>query len=161
MEGEELKGRLQLAKTIPMRLLLACFVLAVQFPNRACAQFSDPRSYENTPVGTNQAELSYTYVRANTSLDTSLVIAGAKLRVNQGIINYTRYFGFLHRLMWVEAGVPVAGLSGSISGTNIQGSVTGTGDSSYALAMLLKGGPALTAAQFEQHTSTTTLGLSL
>ena len=44
--------------------------------------------------------------------------------------------------MWVEAGVPVAGLSGSVSGTNIQGSVTGAGDSSYSLAMLLKG-PAL------------------
>src|SRR5215470_13321168 len=127
------------------RLLLPCLVLAVvHIPKQACAQFNDPRAYENTPVGTNQLELGYTYVHANASLDTSLVVAGAKLNVNQGIINYTRYFGFFHRLMWVEAGVPVAGLSGSISGTNIQGSTTGAGDSSYSVAMLLKGGPALT-----------------
>jgi hypothetical protein len=63
--------------------------------------------------------------------------------------------------MWVEAGVPVAGLSGSVSGTNIQGSVTGAGDSSYSLAMLLKGGPTLTVAQFEHYEPTTTLGVSL
>jgi hypothetical protein len=105
--------------------------------------------------------VSYTYVRTDTSLDTSLIIIGAKLNVNQGIIGYTRYFGFLHRLMWVEAGVPLAGLSGSISGTNIQGPVTGAGDSSDALAMLLAGGAALTVKQFENYQPTTTLGLSL
>jgi hypothetical protein len=147
---------------MPKRLLFACFSLAVlHFPNQACAQFSDPRIYQNSPTGINQLELSYTYVRTDTSLDTSLIITGAELNVNQGIIDYTRYFGFLHRLMWVEAGVPVAGLRGSISGTNIQGSVTGAGDSSYALAILLKGGPALTVKQFEHYKPTTTLGVGL
>src|SRR5262249_7863872 len=131
------------------RLLFACFALAVlHVPNQACAQFTDPRTYENTPIGINQLELSYAYVRANTSIDTSLIITGAKFTVNQGTIDYTRYFGLLDRLMWVEVGVPVAGLGGSISGTNIHGSVTGVGDSSYSLAMLLKGGPALSGAQF-------------
>ena len=144
------------------RLLFACFALAVlHVPNPACAQFTDPRTYENTPVGTNQLELSYAYVHANTSIDTSLVITGAQFNVNQGIIDYTRYFGCLHRLMWVEAGVPLAGLNGSISGTNIQGSVTGAGDTSYQLAMLLKGGPALSVTQFETYKPTTTLGISL
>src|SRR6516165_2234721 len=102
------------------RLLLTCLALAVlYFPNQAWAQFNDPRAYENTPVGTNQLELSYAYVHANASIDTSLVITGAQFNLNQGIIDYTRYFGFLRRLMWVEAGIPLAGLSGSISGTNI------------------------------------------
>ena len=144
------------------RLLFACLVVAVlYFPHKACAQFSDPRAYENTPVGTNQLELGYAYVHANTSIDTSLIITGAQFNLNQGIIDYTRYFGFLRRLMWVEAGVPVAGLGGSVSATNIHGSVTGAGDSSYSLAMLLKGGPALSVAQFEHYEPTTTLGLSL
>jgi len=35
------------------------------------------------------------------------------------------------------------------------------GDSSYSLAMLLKGGPALSVAQFEHYEPTTTLGASL
>ena len=143
-------------------LLSSCFALAVlHVPNQASAQFSDPRTYDNTPVGINQLELSYTYVHANASIDTSLIITGAKFNLNQGIIDYTRYFGFLHRLTWVEASVPVAGLGGSISGTNIHGSTTGAGDSSYELAMLVKGGPALSVTQFENYKPTTTLGVSL
>ena len=144
------------------RLLFAFLSVAVLLiPNRACAQFTDPRNYENTPVGINQLELSYGYVHANTSIDTSLVITGAKFDLSQGALAYTRYFGFLHRLMWVEAGIPIAGLGGTISGTNIQGSATGAGDSTYTLALLLKGGPALSMAQFDGYKPTTILGVSL
>jgi hypothetical protein len=143
-------------------LLFTCFALAVVYiADRACAQFTDARTYGNSPVGINQMELSYTYVHANASVDTSLVIAGAKLNLNQGIIDYRRYFGLLHRLAWVEVGVPVAGLSGSITGTTINGSVAGTGDSSYELAMLVKGGPALSVKAFENYKPITTLGVSL
>jgi len=138
--------------------LFACLALAVLYaPNQASAQFNDPRTYENTPVGTNQLELGYAYVHANASIDTSLIISGAQFNLNQGTIDYTHYFGFLHRLMWLEAGVPVAGLSGSISGTNINGSTTGAGDSSYSLAMLLKGGPALSVAQFARLAAARTI----
>jgi len=144
------------------RMFFPClFLIALHIPDRACGQFNDSRAYQNTPVGTNQLELGYAYEHANASLDTSLVVPGAKLNVNQGMIDYTRYFGFHHRLMWVEAGVPVAGLSGAISGTKIQGSTTGAGDSSYAFGMLLKGGKALTVEQFEYYQPTTTVGLSL
>jgi hypothetical protein len=76
-------------------LLSSCFALAVlHVPNQASAQFSDPRTYDNTPVGINQLELSYTYVHANASIDTSLIITGANFNLNQGIINYTRYLVF-------------------------------------------------------------------
>lgn len=143
------------------RLLLACLALAVHHvPHQARAQFTDAHSYDNTPVGINQLELSYAYVRSDTSIDTSLVITGAKLNLNQGTVGYTRYFGGFHRLMWVEASVPVGGLTGSITGTNIQGSITGAGDSSYQVAMLLKGGPALSVTQFENYKPTTILGAS-
>ncbi len=144
------------------RLLFACFALAaLPFPDAAYAQFTDAHAYDNTPVGTNQLELTYAYVRANASLDASLAIEGARLSLNQGIIDYTRYFGSFHRLMWAEAGVPIANLSGSITGTDISGSTTGTGDSSYQVGILLKGGPALSAAQFDEYKPTTTLGVSL
>jgi Putative MetA-pathway of phenol degradation len=143
------------------RLLLVCLAEVVLQVPQASAQFTDPHSYDNTPVGTNQIELGYAYVRSDTSIDTSLVITGAKLDLNQGTIAYTRYFGALHRLMWAEASVPVGNLSGSISGTSIQGSITGAGDSSYQVAMLLKGGPALSVAQFENYKPTTILGASV
>jgi len=142
--------------------LLACLAFAFLYtPHRASAQFTDARAYDNTPVGTNQLELSYAYVHANASLDPSLIIAGASLNVNQGIIDYTYYFGLFHRLAWVEAGVPLAGLSGSVAGTSVHGSTNGAGDSSYQLAILLKGGPALTVEQFENYKPVTSLGLSL
>jgi len=144
------------------RLLFAWFVLAIlHISDQACAQFTDARTYDNTPVGINQLELGYAYVHANASIDTSLVIAGANFNLNQGTIDYTRYLGWLHRLTWVGAALPIAGLSGSITGTNIQGSTIGVGDSSYEVAMLLKGGPALTMAQFESYKPTTSLGVRL
>jgi hypothetical protein len=143
------------------RLLLACFAVVVLHLPLAWAQFTDPHSYDNTPVGINQLEVSYTYVRSDSSIDTSLVITGAKLNLNQGIIDYTRYFGAFHRLLWAEATVPVGGLNGSISGTSIQGSITGAGDSSYQVAMLLKGGPALNVTQFEKYKPATIVGASL
>jgi len=143
-------------------LLFVCAALAVlHLPDQACAQFTDPGTYDNTPVGINQFELGYAYVHANAAIDPALIIAGANFDLNQGTIDYTRYFGLFHRLAWVNVGVPVAGLGGSISGTNIQASVTGAGDSSYQVAMLLKGGPALSVAQFENYQPTTTLGVSL
>ena len=62
----------------------------------------------------------------------------------------------------MNTGVPLAGLSGSVAGTNIRGSITGAADSSYQVAALLKGGPALTVAQFENYyRPTTVLGVSL
>lgn len=136
-------------------------VAALCFPDRAHSQFTDPRTYANTPVGVNQIELAYAYAHSNASIDTSLIIAGAKVNLNQGTIEYTRDFSFIHHLAWVEAGVPIAGLDGSVTGTNIQRSITSTGDSSYEIATLLKGGPALSVAQFGSYKPTTTVGVSL
>jgi hypothetical protein len=145
------------------RPLFAClFALTLlHFPDSAYGQFTDAHTYDNTPVGTNQIELGYARVRADASIDASLVVEGARLTLNQALIDYTRYFGLFHRLMWVEAGVPYANLSGTITGTDISGSTTGTGDSSYQVGILLKGGPALSAAQFDEYKPATRLGLSL
>jgi hypothetical protein len=144
------------------RLLFVCLTLVVlRTPDQVYAQFTDPHTYDNTPVGTNQIEFAYSYALANASIDNSLIVAGARFNLNQGTITYTRYFGLVHRLVWVEASIPLAGLNGSVSGTNIHGSATGTGDSSYAVAALLKGGPTLSVAQFADYKPFTTVGVSL
>lgn len=142
------------------RALILCFALAV-LHTHACAQFTDPRNYQNTPVGINQLELGYAYVRSNTSIDTSFIVSGAKFNLNQGLIDYTRYFSFLHRTAWAEASIPIANLNGAITDTDIAGSTTGAGDSGYTAAILLKGGPALTPEQFANAKTTTSIGLSL
>jgi outer membrane putative beta-barrel porin/alpha-amylase len=144
------------------QLLLVCLVVfVVRFPDQLRAQFTDPRTYGNTPMGVNQIELTYAYAHSNASIDTSLIVAGAEFNLNQGTMDYTRYFGLAHRLAWVEASIPFAGLDGSVTSTNIRGSSTGTGDSSYEFAVLLKGGPALSVAQFPSYKQTTTLAVSL
>jgi hypothetical protein len=43
----------------------------------ARTQFTDPRAYDNTPVGINQLELGYAYVSANASIDMTTPGAGA------------------------------------------------------------------------------------
>ena len=41
------------------RLLLVCLALTILcFPDQLYAQFTDPRAYDNTPVGVNQVEAS-------------------------------------------------------------------------------------------------------
>ena len=144
-------------------LLFVCgfALVTLSFPDRLNAQFAEAHHYDNAPVGVNQLELAYAYAHSNASIDTSLVVAGAKFNLNQGTITYTRYFGFVHRVAWIEASVPLAGLSGSVSGTDIHGSATGAGDSSYAVSALLKGGPALSVAQFADYKATTTVGVNL
>jgi hypothetical protein len=112
-------------------------------------------------VGTNQLSVGYGFARANSSIDTSLVVAGGRLDLNVGILDYTRSVSFFHHYAWVEASVPIAGLNGSVAGTVIQGSVTGTGDSSYVFGTLLKGGRALRPQEFPTYEPTTTFGVSV
>lgn len=142
-----------------LRTVFFVFAFLVGLP--CGAQFTDPRNYENTPVGVNQIELSYAYVRANASIDSSLVIEGARLNLNQGTITYTRYFGMFGHMAWVAPSIPLAGLDGSVTGTNVSGWVAGAGDTNYEFAILLKGGPALSPAEFERYKPTTTVGVSL
>jgi hypothetical protein len=143
-------------------LVFVCLVLAVlRSPDQARAQFTDPRQYDNTPVGVSQLELAYAYAHANASIDTSLIVAGAEFDLNQGTLKYTRYFSFFHRTAWVSASLPLAGLNGSVTGTNIHGSLTELGDSSYELSMLVMGGPALSVKQFAEFRPTTSIGVSL
>jgi hypothetical protein len=136
-------------------------VFAVLGSSALRAQFTDPRNYDNSPVGVNQLTIGYGFAHANASIDSSLIVQGAKLDLNAGILDYTRGIDFFHHYAWIEGSVPIAGLAGSLSGTTIQSSVTGTGDSSYTFGLLLKGGPALNPEDFSAYNPTTTLGMSV
>jgi Putative MetA-pathway of phenol degradation len=145
----------------PIRCFGGIGLVLLSFPGSLNAQFTDPRAYDSAAVGTNQLELGYVYARANASIDTSLVVGGAELNLNQGTIDYSRYFSLIHRVAWVEAILPFARLDGSVTGANIAGSTIGLGDSSYELSILLKGAPALSAAQFANYKPATIVGLSV
>ena len=131
------------------------------FPGVLCAQFTDPRTYTPGPVGVNDLEFDYTYARQNASIDTSLVVGSENLELNKGDLSYTHNFGLLGHFAWVNATVPYASLSGYVAESNISGSSTGLGDSSFELAGLLRGGEALSAAELARHERTTSVGVSL
>jgi hypothetical protein len=67
-------------------------------PSVVYGQFTDPRSYANFPVGLNQLELAYGVAHADASLDTSIVISGADLKLDAGALAYTRSFPIAHHL---------------------------------------------------------------
>lgn len=143
-------------------MLFVCLVLTIPCSfSPLYAQFTDPHAYDNTPTGLNELELVYAYAHSDTSIDSSIVISGAKLNLNQAAISYTHYFSFIHRLFWAKAGLPIGRLNGSVTGTKIQRSAAGMGDSSYEVGGLLKGGPALSVKEFASYKPTTVLGVSL
>lgn len=144
------------------RVFYALVVIAACCSSRALhAQFTDPRTYTVAPVGINQLELDYAHAHSDASVDTALEVVGAHFVLNEGTLSYTRNFSLLGHLAWVKPSVPFASVSGSVSGTNISGSRTGVGDSSLEFAALLKGGEALSAAEFATYTPTTTVGVSV
>jgi hypothetical protein len=56
---------------------MACATAALILVSRqACAQFTDPRNYQNAAVGANELKPNYAYVHADASIDTSLPIEG-------------------------------------------------------------------------------------
>jgi hypothetical protein len=112
-------------------------------------------------VDVNNLEFDYTYARQNASIDTSLVVGSENLELNKGDLSYTHNFGLLGHFAWVNATVPYASLSGYVAESNISGSSTGLGDSSFELAGLLRGGEALSAAELARHERTTSVGVSL
>lgn len=72
-------------------LVFVFMALAVlHIPEQLYAQFTDARYYDNTPVGVKQLELDYAYARTNSSIDTSLIVAGARLNLNQGKLRENR-----------------------------------------------------------------------
>ena len=145
-----------------IRLLSAvAAVTGLCLPRMSWAQFTDARNYAEGPVGLNSLEFTYAYVRGTASIDTALVVGSENLDLNKGTFSYTHNFSMLGRLAWVSANVPLASLTGTVTGTNASGSTSGIGDSSFELAMLLKGGPALSAAELASYERTMILGMSL
>jgi len=142
-------------------LAVAVSLAAVCTPRTVYAQFTDPRTYTNAPVDASQIEADYTYAHSDASIDTALVVSGASFDLNKATLAYTRTFGLLERMAWVKAAVPLASVKGSVAGTSFSRSVSGAGDASIEMAMLLRGGPALSATNFAAYQPTTTVALSL
>ena len=143
------------------RRLCALVGLAVGCPAALHAQFTDPRTYAVVPIGISQLEIDYIHAEADASIDTSLEVVGAHFEQNEAVLSLTHNFSMLSQLAWIKLGVPYATVSGSVAGTGISGSTTGAGDSSFQFTTLLKGGRALSAAEFAAYEPAPTVGLSL
>ena len=137
-------------------LMVGCGLLMT-----ARAQFTDPRTYTNGPVGLNDLEFDYYYAYANASVDTSLVVGTEDLHLHKGNFSYTHNFDVFGHFAWANASIPFASLSGAVNESGISSSASGAGDASVEFAGLLMGGEALGAEELATHTPTTSFGVSL
>lgn len=66
---------------------LSCLsVVFLCLSDQAWSQFTDAHNYDDSPIGVNDLQLAYGYARADSSIDTALDIAHAKLDLNEGTL---------------------------------------------------------------------------
>jgi hypothetical protein len=127
------------------------------------AQALEPRAYSPSPTGTNFFLVSYGRSTGGVLFDPSLPVTDVDARLNIGALAYGRTFGVFDHAASATLAVPyvVGEISGNVGETQRSISQSGMADTKLRLAMNIIGGPALTPAEFAQHTPQTTLGASL
>jgi hypothetical protein len=146
-----------------LALALSVGLALVTASASARAQEMEPRAYSNSPVGFNFLIASYVYSQGGLSLDPSLPVQDAKLRIHSGI------FVYAHALdLWGNSGkfdvvVPYSELSGTatVEGQPAERHVSGFGDPRFRLSINLYGAPALSAKEFGSYQRDLVIGASV
>jgi hypothetical protein len=140
-------------------LLVSLLLAAASTP----AQSLVPRAYVIAPVDGNAITFSYSYQFGAVLLDPSIPVTNTGSQLNASFLSYYHSFNLFGRSANVTAILPYA--DGSLSGTVVGTSETiyrsGLTDASFRLSANLKGGPALTAAEFRDWRQKTLVGVSL
>ncbi len=139
--------------------LLSCVVLSWA---HSLAQDLAPRAYLITPVHSNAVTLSYSFFTGNIIFDGAVPITGATARVNVPILSLTHSLSFFGRSANVTASLPygVGDFRGTVIGAETLAYRSGMLDSSFRLAVNLKGGPAMDVRDFLKWRQRTLLGVS-
>jgi len=146
-----------------LALALSAGLALVSVSATAHAQEMEPRAYSNSPVGFNFFIAGYSYSQGGLSLDPSLPVLDATLRIHSGV------FAYAHALdLWGKSGkldiiLPYSRLSGTatLEGQTAERRVSGFGDSRFRLSVNLYGAPALSARDFGTYRRDLVIGASL
>ena len=142
--------------------LLATFFLAAG-GGVVHAQEIEPRAYSNAPVGVNFLVVGYAYSEGGLSVDPSVPLTDANLRIHSTLLAYVRTLDLWGQSGKVDVVVPYAWLSGEAeyAGQPMEREVSGFGGPRLRLSMNFIGAPALTMQEFANYRQDLIVGASL
>jgi hypothetical protein len=146
---------------LALALLVGLALTAALTPARA--QELEPRAYSNSPVGTNFLVAGYAYSQGGLSVDPSLPVENAQLKVHSGVLAYARVLNLFGKSGKVDVLLPFHALSGTatVAGQTAQRQTTGFGDPRFRLSVNLYGAPALSTRQFAGYKRDFVIGASV
>ena len=129
----------------------------------AHAQSLEPRSYSNSPVGTNFLLVGAAYSQGDVALDPSVPIEDLNAKVYSSFVGYARTIGLGSQSGQIAVLVPYGHVdaNGLVEGRARSATRTGFGDAGIRLSANLFGAPALSAEEFRTYRQDTIAGLSL
>ena len=127
------------------------------------AQSLEPRSYSNTPVGTNFLLVGAAYSEGGVGLDPSAPLEDVNAKAYSAFAGYARTIALGSQSGQLAVLVPFAYLeaSGSVAEQARSVTRTGFGDLGIRLTANLYGAPALSAKEFAAYRQDTIAGVSL
>lgn len=122
-----------------------------------------PRAYVITPVRSNAVNLTYAYFSGGLNFNGTVPITEATGTYSVPVFTYYHSFDFFGRSANITASLPygVGTFQGDVAGVETQVYRSGLLDSSYRLAVNLKGGPAMSVKEFVKWRQGVLLGASL
>lgn len=119
----------------------------------ALAQEIEPRTYSNAPVGVNFLVAGYAYSEGGLSVDPSVPLTDANLKIHTTVFAYARTLNLWGRSGKFDVVIPYGWLSGDALylGQPVEREVTGFGAPRFRLAMNFYGSPALSMKEFAHY----------
>jgi len=133
----------------------------------ACAtclgQDLTPRAFVITPIHSNAILVTDSIFSGSLMLNGTVPVADATANVNAPILSLYHSFSFFGRSANITASLPYAAgnFKGAVLDTETNVYRSGWFDSSFRLALNLKGGPAMDIRDFMKYQQKTVLGISL
>jgi hypothetical protein len=143
--------------------LVASLTLVMTALAGAGAQEMEPRSYSNSPIGFNFLLVGYSYSLGGLSVDPSLPVQDAQLRIHSGVFAYARVLNLWGKSGKVDVVLPLLALSGTgtVAGQAAERKISGFGDPRLRLSVNLYGAPALSMKEFGSYKRDLVIGGSV
>jgi hypothetical protein len=138
-------------------------VFALCVPRLLSAQDLSPRAYVITPIHANAITLTYGFYTGGLLFGSALPIHNATGTYNVPVFSYYHSFNMFGHFANIVAALPyaVGNFDGDFKTVPTGLYRSGLLDSTYRLAVNLKGGPPLTPAEFHKWHQKTLIGVSL
>jgi len=126
------------------------------------AQDLAPRAYIVIPVHSNAVTLTYSFFDGSVIFDGSVPITDSSTRVNLSVFSYTHSFSFFGRSANFLASLPygVGNFDGTVAEAEKHAYRSGLLDSSFRLAVNLRGGPAMDPLRYSKWKQRLLIGAS-